>query len=218
MALAALLSRAAARLLRPPLLLRTRHLCALPSSSPAPSEAEILAGNRSHRRPRQGHPPLRQNITYTLLDLVVGDTDTMAPSKHRLSVLHPPVSVNYILYGDGAFLSPDDQKAVVEKVLVHHPSSEDKIGCGVDAIMVGKHPDFRKSRCLFIVRTNGETEDFSYRKCINEYIKQKYPSQADDFIQNHLTRRFTRQPGSIFFLDTVARFVFFLDTRAPTGP
>uniref|UniRef100_A0A0E0EPE7 Uncharacterized protein n=1 Tax=Oryza meridionalis TaxID=40149 RepID=A0A0E0EPE7_9ORYZ len=163
MALAALLSRAAARLLRPPLLLRTRHLCALPSSSPAPSEAEILAGNRSHRRPRQGHPPLRQ-------------------------------------------------------VLVHHPSSEDKIGCGVDAIMVGKHPDFRKSRCLFIVRTNGETEDFSYRKCINEYIKQKYPSQADDFIQNHLTRRFTRQPGSIFFLDTVARFVFFLDTRAPTGP
>lgn len=27
----------------------------------------------------------------------MGDTDTMAPSKHRLSVLHPPVSVNYIL-------------------------------------------------------------------------------------------------------------------------
>jgi hypothetical protein len=61
-------------------------------------------------------------------------------------------------------------------------------------LKVGKHPDFRKSRCLFIVRTNGETEDFSYRKCIKEYIKQKYPSQADDFIQNHLTRQFTRRP------------------------
>ncbi|BAF24492.1 protein DCL homolog, chloroplastic [Oryza sativa Japonica Group] len=158
MALAAVLSRAAARLLRPPLPLRTRHLCALPSSSsPAPSEAEILA---------EIDP---------IVDLVK-------------DILHSA------RYGDGAFLSPDDQKAVVEKVLVHHPTSEDKIGCGVDAIMVGKHPDFRKSRCLFIVRTNGETEDFSYRKCIKEYIKQKYPSQADDFIQNHLTRQFTRRP------------------------
>lgn len=44
----------------------------------------------------------------------------------------------YNRYGDGAFLSPDDQKAVVEKVLVHHPTSEDKIGCGVDAIMVSQ--------------------------------------------------------------------------------
>lgn len=44
----------------------------------------------------------------------------------------------YNRYGDGAFLSPEDQKAVVEKVLVHHPTSEDKIGCGVDAIMVSQ--------------------------------------------------------------------------------
>ncbi|XP_010237314.1 protein DCL, chloroplastic isoform X2 [Brachypodium distachyon] len=39
-------------------------------------------------------------------------------------------------YGDGEVLSPDDQKFVVEKLLAHHPCSEDKIGCGLDAIMV----------------------------------------------------------------------------------
>ena len=33
-------------------------------------------------------------------------------------------------------LSPDDEKVIVEKVLAHHPRSEDKIGCGLDAIMV----------------------------------------------------------------------------------
>uniref|UniRef100_A0A0E0LY97 Uncharacterized protein n=1 Tax=Oryza punctata TaxID=4537 RepID=A0A0E0LY97_ORYPU len=163
MALAAVLSRAAARLLRPPLpplpLRLRRDLCALPSSS-APSDAEILA--------------------------------EIEPVVHLVKdILHSA------RYGDGGFLSPEDQKAVVEKVLVHHPRSEDKIGCGVDAIMVDKHPDFRKSRCLFVVRTNGETEDFSYRKCIKEYIKEKYPSQPDDFIQNLFTRRFTQQLNNV---------------------
>uniref|UniRef100_A0A0D9XBC3 Uncharacterized protein n=1 Tax=Leersia perrieri TaxID=77586 RepID=A0A0D9XBC3_9ORYZ len=38
-------------------------------------------------------------------------------------------------------------------------------------------------------RTNGETEDFSYRKCIKEYIKEKYASQADDLIKNHLDQK-----------------------------
>lgn len=42
----------------------------------------------------------------------------------------------YNRYGDGEVLSPDDQKFVVEKLLAHHPCSEDKIGCGLDAIMV----------------------------------------------------------------------------------
>jgi hypothetical protein len=42
----------------------------------------------------------------------------------------------YNRYGDGGFLSPDDEKVIVEKVLAHHPRSEDKIGCGLDAILV----------------------------------------------------------------------------------
>ncbi|GFP84527.1 protein dcl chloroplastic [Phtheirospermum japonicum] len=39
-------------------------------------------------------------------------------------------------YMDGERLTPDDEKAVVDKLLAHHPHSEDKIGCGLDSIMV----------------------------------------------------------------------------------
>ena len=37
---------------------------------------------------------------------------------------------------DGECLTDKDEKAVVEKLLAHHPDSEDKIGCGLDSIMV----------------------------------------------------------------------------------
>uniref|UniRef100_A0A1D1Y4J8 DNA-directed RNA polymerase E subunit 1 n=1 Tax=Anthurium amnicola TaxID=1678845 RepID=A0A1D1Y4J8_9ARAE len=39
-------------------------------------------------------------------------------------------------YRDGECLNDDDEKAVVENLLVYHPHSEDKIGCGIDSIMV----------------------------------------------------------------------------------
>lgn len=37
---------------------------------------------------------------------------------------------------DGARLNMEDQKAVVEKLLAYHPQSEDKVGCGLESIMV----------------------------------------------------------------------------------
>lgn len=37
---------------------------------------------------------------------------------------------------DGERLTHEDEKVVVDKLLVHHPHSEDKIGCGLDSIMV----------------------------------------------------------------------------------
>jgi hypothetical protein len=37
---------------------------------------------------------------------------------------------------DGERLTAKDEKVVVEKLLAHHPHSEDKIGCGLDSIMV----------------------------------------------------------------------------------
>ncbi|XVF39876.1 hypothetical protein PTKIN_Ptkin01aG0068000 [Pterospermum kingtungense] len=38
-------------------------------------------------------------------------------------------------YKDGERLTVADEEAVVEKLLCHHPHSEDKIGCGLDSIM-----------------------------------------------------------------------------------
>ncbi|KAL3617906.1 hypothetical protein CASFOL_038227 [Castilleja foliolosa] len=91
-------------------------------------------------------------------------------------------------YMDGDRLSPDDEKAVVDKLLAHHPHSEDKIGVGLDWIMVDRHPQFKNSRCLFVVRTDGGWIDFSYQKCLRGYIRDKYPSYADRFIKKHFKR------------------------------
>ncbi|KAK6160654.1 hypothetical protein DH2020_004035 [Rehmannia glutinosa] len=91
-------------------------------------------------------------------------------------------------YMDGERLTPDDEKAVVDKLLAHHPHSEDKIGCGLDSIMVDRHPQFRHSRCLFVVRTDGGWIDFSYQKCLRSYIRDKYPSYAERFIKEHFKR------------------------------
>lgn len=40
---------------------------------------------------------------------------------------------------DGGTLTLEDEKAVVEKLLAYHPHSEDKIGCGLESIMVSTY-------------------------------------------------------------------------------
>lgn len=69
-------------------------------------------------------------------------------------------------YESGDRLSPEHEKSILERLLPYHPESEKKIGCGIDYITVGYHPEFVGSRCLFIVRKDGELVDFSYWKCI----------------------------------------------------
>ncbi|WCJ35481.1 hypothetical protein M5689_016736 [Euphorbia peplus] len=91
-------------------------------------------------------------------------------------------------YLDGERLTAEDEKIVVEKLLAYHPNSDDKIGSGLDSIMVDRHPQFRNSRCLFVVRTDGAWIDFSYQKCLRAYIRAKYPAYADKFIREHLKR------------------------------
>lgn len=39
-------------------------------------------------------------------------------------------------YMDGGRLTVEDERAVVEKLLAYHPHSEDKMGCGLESIMV----------------------------------------------------------------------------------
>ncbi|CAN4122628.1 unnamed protein product [Withania somnifera] len=91
-------------------------------------------------------------------------------------------------YMDAECLTAEDEKIVVEKLLAYHPHCEDKIGCGLDSIMVDRHPQFKRSRCLFVVRTDGGWIDFSYQKCLRQYIRNKYPSYAEKFIKEHFKR------------------------------
>ncbi|XP_066389948.1 protein DCL homolog, chloroplastic-like isoform X3 [Miscanthus floridulus] len=66
-------------------------------------------------------------------------------------------------YRNGGFLSPDEEKVVTEKLLSHHPRAEEKIGCGLDGIMVDRHPQFN-SRCLFVVRTRSAPNFSVFRR------------------------------------------------------
>ncbi|XP_076921569.1 protein DCL, chloroplastic-like [Bidens hawaiensis] len=92
-------------------------------------------------------------------------------------------------YASGERLSPEHERTILERLLPYHPESQKKIGCGISYITVGYHPDFESSRCLFIVRKDGEMEDFSYWKCIKGLIRKKYPLYADNFILRHFRRR-----------------------------
>ncbi|XP_030537942.2 protein DCL homolog, chloroplastic isoform X1 [Rhodamnia argentea] len=92
-------------------------------------------------------------------------------------------------YQSGDRLSPEHERTILEKLLPYHPDFEKKTGCGIDYITVGYHPDFQSSRCLFIVRKDGELVDFSYWKCVKGLIRKKYPLYADSFILRHFRRR-----------------------------
>ncbi|GLT80582.1 hypothetical protein SLA2020_520150 [Shorea laevis] len=92
-------------------------------------------------------------------------------------------------YASGDRLIAEDEKIIVDRLLPYHPQFEKKIGCGIDYITVGYHPDFEDSRCLFIVREDGELVDFSYRKCIKGLIRKNYPLYADRFLLRHFRRR-----------------------------
>ncbi|XP_010538119.1 PREDICTED: protein DCL, chloroplastic isoform X2 [Tarenaya hassleriana] len=91
-------------------------------------------------------------------------------------------------YGNGDRLSPGHERTVVERLLPYHPEYEDKIGPGIDYIMVGRHPDFESSRCLFVARKDGEIIDFSYWKCIKGLIRKNYPLYAGSFILRHFPK------------------------------
>ncbi|XP_023536599.1 protein DCL homolog, chloroplastic-like [Cucurbita pepo subsp. pepo] len=92
-------------------------------------------------------------------------------------------------YESGDRLTPEHEKTILDRLLPYHPECEKKIGCGIDYITIGYHPNFERSRCLFIVRKDGELVDFSYWKCMEGLIRKNYPLHAESFILRHFQRR-----------------------------
>lgn len=58
----------------------------------------------------------------------------------------------------------------------------------LDVWQVDKHGSFQDSRCLFVVSTDGSQQDFSYRKCLESFIRGKYPDLVDEFIGKYFRR------------------------------
>ncbi|URE11680.1 hypothetical protein MUK42_19737 [Musa troglodytarum] len=68
-----------------------------------------------------------------------------------------------------------------------HPDPDKKIGAGIEAFQVRYHPTF-KSRCFFLVRADGSSDDFSFRKCVDMMLP----------MPDHLKAQSTSDYGRVF--------------------
>ncbi|KAG2396532.1 DNA-directed RNA polymerase V subunit 1 DNA-directed RNA polymerase D subunit 1b [Vigna angularis] len=93
-------------------------------------------------------------------------------------------------YNDGDPLAAEDQQFILENVFEHHPDKETKMGAGIDYVMVNRHSSFQDSRCFFVVLKDGRREDFSYRKCLDNRIRKKYPADLAEAFVNKYFRVF----------------------------
>ncbi|RDY14699.1 DNA-directed RNA polymerase V subunit 1, partial [Mucuna pruriens] len=91
-------------------------------------------------------------------------------------------------YNDGDPLAAEDQLFVLENVFEHHPDKETKMGAGIDYVMVNRHSSFQESRCFYVVLKDGRREDFSYRKCLDNWIRKKYPELAESFVSKYFRK------------------------------
>ncbi|KAK4253178.1 hypothetical protein QN277_010776 [Acacia crassicarpa] len=92
-------------------------------------------------------------------------------------------------YNDGDPLAAEDQTFVIENVFEHHPDKAAKMGAGIDYVMVSRHTNFQDSRCFYLVLKDGQKQDFSYRKCLDNFLKTKFPELAEEFGGKYFRKR-----------------------------
>ncbi|KAM3336306.1 hypothetical protein ACQJBY_030349 [Aegilops geniculata] len=86
---------------------------------------------------------------------------------------------------DGIKLSGDDERFIVENILMYHPEKEKKMAGNNNYIMVAKHQKFHSSRCLYVASSDGPPTDFSYKKCLENMIRIHYPHEASSFCRKY---------------------------------
>ena len=55
-----------------------------------------------------------------------------------------------------------------------------KVGCGVSHFKYDEHPEYTGTMCFFIVRTDGTSEDFSFRKCLDIVFSGHNPDKNQE--------------------------------------
>ncbi|CAN6277580.1 unnamed protein product [Urochloa humidicola] len=95
---------------------------------------------------------------------------------------------------NGVRLQPEDEKFIQEKVLENHPEKQSKVSGAIDYIMVDKHQTFQDTRCFFVVSTDGSRNDFSYLKCLENFVRKNYKEDVDAFCMKYLRPRRRQAP------------------------
>lgn len=60
-------------------------------------------------------------------------------------------------------------KQQLMELLKHHDKGEEKLKDAQD-FTVGLHPEFKQTRCFFVIKKDGTKEDFSFHKCLNRLV------------------------------------------------
>jgi len=65
---------------------------------------------------------------------------------------------------NGAVIDESGRSQLME-LLKHHEKSEEKLKDAKD-FTVGLHPEYKQTRCFFVIKNDGTQEDFSFHKCL----------------------------------------------------
>ncbi|KAG6542821.1 hypothetical protein Mapa_015725 [Marchantia paleacea] len=102
-------------------------------------------------------------------------------------------------------LVEEDHNLLLTQVLPNHPKSAAKVGCGIDYF---KAVTYMNTKCFFLVRKDGTSEDFSYHKCLQALASKKNASLGNLYKQLYMSRRKdeSRPPvEGTFYTDTSRR-------------
>ncbi|XP_073010574.1 DNA-directed RNA polymerase V subunit 1 isoform X2 [Typha latifolia] len=91
---------------------------------------------------------------------------------------------------DGDKLSQEDVNFIRDNVFEYHPDKQAKVVEKIDYIMVDKHKVFQETRCFYVVSSDGSSADFSYKKCMENFVKQNFPEHGESF-----NRKYFRKPN-----------------------
>ncbi|XP_078429517.1 nuclear RNA polymerase D1B isoform X2 [Wolffia australiana] len=150
-------------------------------------DGQLIAWGQSQRSIRAGLTPEEEEI--------LGEVD---PVLMRLrQILH------LFGYKDGDRLSEEDQSYVLDKCFQYHPRKSSKVTGEVDYVEINKAEGFPDSRCFFVVGADGQRADFSYLKCMDNFVRLNYADSADRFCRKFFKRLYpasvqpvTEQPPS----------------------
>lgn len=80
-------------------------------------------------------------------------------------------------YEDREPFSAEDECFFLD-LLDHHPMSAIKIGCGVTGFYVAQNPVYKNTRCLYLLRADGSSTDWSWTECLRPTPHDKKVQRA----------------------------------------
>ncbi|XP_048537940.1 DNA-directed RNA polymerase V subunit 1-like [Triticum urartu] len=152
--------------------------------------------NRRDQRDNPGRPPMRPPVERPPRPRY----ELPAEAKKVLQEIEPIVTMVRKIFresSDGIRLPLEDEKFIIEKVLEHHPEKEKKVSGEIDHIMVNKHHVFQDSRCFYVVSSDGTQTDFSYIKCMDNYVRKNHEEHAELICEMHFKKRNRDRPPTV---------------------